>query len=105
MGEETRIPNKNTDNDKSKDSEQHNPEQTGSLDISDLDMNELDITNEEFETLNNQLDALSSALDDIESKNDNIHAQLLELLQANRVIRQQIRDANLSLGGTEPEEA
>lgn len=102
MGEETRIPNKNNDNNKQKDSNDENTVE--SLGISDMDLNDVDISNEEFETLNNQLDALSSALDDIESKNDNIHAQLLELLQANRVIRQQIRDANLSLGGTESED-
>ncbi|CAG9863486.1 unnamed protein product [Phyllotreta striolata] len=49
---------------------------------------------EEFAALDNQLDALNSALDDIEQKNDSIHAQLVQLLTANREIRQQLQQAN-----------
>ncbi|XP_056641265.1 UPF0184 protein CG14818 [Diorhabda carinulata] len=50
-----------------------------------------DMTPEEIAALDNQLDALNSALDDIEQKNDFIHSQLLELLHANREIRQQMQ--------------
>lgn len=44
--------------------------------------------------LDNQLDALNTALDDIEEKNSTIHAQLLQLLQSNREIRQQLQETN-----------
>lgn len=50
----------------------------------------------EFAKLDNQLDELNSALDDIEQKNDDIHAKLLELLHANREIRQQLQTSNSS---------
>ncbi|CAH1098532.1 unnamed protein product [Psylliodes chrysocephalus] len=53
-----------------------------------------DMSPEEFAALDNQLDVLNSALDDIEQKNDNIHAQLLQLLEANREVRQQLQQAN-----------
>jgi len=56
------------------------------------DPNEEDMDPEEFQRLDNQLDALFTALDDIESKNDNIHAQLLDLLQANREVRKQLME-------------
>lgn len=36
---------------------------------------------------------MNSALDDIEQKNDNIHAKLLELLNANREIRRQLQNS------------
>lgn len=46
MGEETRIPNKNIDNNKSKDVDEQNS--NDNLDLSDLDTNDIDITNEGF---------------------------------------------------------
>lgn len=46
----------------------------------------------EYQQLDRQLDALFTALDDIENKNDNIHAQLLQLLDANREIRTQLNE-------------
>lgn len=49
-----------------------------------------ELTQAEYQQLDRQLDALFTALDDIESKNDNIHAQLLQLLDANREIRKQL---------------
>lgn len=44
----------------------------------------VEMVEEEIEALNNHLDRLGSALNNLEEKNDNIHAQLLELLEANR---------------------
>jgi len=44
-----------------------------------------------FKMLENELDRLNSFLDDLEQKNDNIHAELIELLQSNREIRQQFQ--------------
>ncbi|XP_066249445.1 bublin coiled-coil protein [Euwallacea similis] len=57
----------------------------------------------EYQQLNNQLDALFTALDDIENKNDNIHAQLLQLLNANREIRKQL-NGEVSQGDAETNE-
>lgn len=68
------------------------------------DINEDDLDPEEFQRLDNQLNALFTALDDIESKNDNIHAQLLELLQANRDIRKQLHEANQNESENKPED-
>lgn len=45
----------------------------------------------EIESVNNHLDSLNSALDAIEQRNDDIRAQLLELLNSNRAIRQELQ--------------
>ncbi|KAJ8920652.1 hypothetical protein NQ315_004791 [Exocentrus adspersus] len=92
MGEQSIPPNENGFSE-----EQHNNDnmETNSEEESNDDTFEEDMTTEEFEQLDNQLDALNSALDDIEQKNDNIHAQLLQLLHANREIRQQLQETNL----------
>lgn len=69
------------------------PDEVPELEIqADEDESE-EFTMAEYQSLNNQLDALFTALDDIESKNDNIHAQLLQLLKANREIRAQLNEA------------
>lgn len=46
----------------------------------------------EIESVNNHLDSLNSALDAIEQRNDDIRAQLLELLNSNRAIRQELQE-------------
>ncbi|XP_019756195.1 bublin coiled-coil protein [Dendroctonus ponderosae] len=51
-----------------------------------------ELTVAEYQQLDRQLDALFTALDDIENKNDNIHAQLQQLLNANREIRTQLNE-------------
>lgn len=40
------------------------------------------------------MDEINSALDQIEQQNDTLHAQLLELLQDNRQIREQLQQNN-----------
>ncbi|KAJ8966098.1 hypothetical protein NQ317_008773 [Molorchus minor] len=64
--------------------------------VNKTDNFEEDMAPEEFEKLDSQLDALNSALDDIEQKNDDIHAQLVQLLHANREIRQQLQASKVA---------
>ncbi|XP_018577546.1 UPF0184 protein AAEL002161 [Anoplophora glabripennis] len=92
MGEQSIPPNENG----FAEEQQINGDVEMNSEEEDSDTFEEDMTPEEFEQLDSQLDALNSALDDIEQKNDNIHAQLLQLLHANREIRQQLQESNLT---------
>ncbi|XP_072397804.1 uncharacterized protein [Diabrotica undecimpunctata] len=103
MGEEEITPNEKKENqsenmngninehEENPPSEEMDTNSENDVDENNDDNNLEDMTPEEFAALDNQLDALNSALDDIEQKNDNIHSQLLELLHANREIRNQLQ--------------
>lgn len=59
----------------------------------------------EIESVNDHLDSLNSALDAIEQRNDDIRAQLIELLNSNRAIRQELQaDVHPAGGGQTKEE-
>ncbi|KAG8228822.1 hypothetical protein J437_LFUL008318 [Ladona fulva] len=61
----------------------------------------VDMVEEELEALNSHLDKLGTALDNLERKNDDIHAQLVELLEANRQVKMQFQaesPANINEG-------
>ncbi|XP_046404070.1 bublin coiled-coil protein [Ischnura elegans] len=51
-----------------------------------------DMVEEELEALNSHLDNLGTYLDNLEKKNDDIHAQLVELLEANRQVKMLFQD-------------
>ncbi|XP_055608167.1 UPF0184 protein AAEL002161 [Uranotaenia lowii] len=53
-----------------------------------------DIPLDDFDSVNSYLDSLNLALDTIEQRNDDLKAQLLNLLQSNREIRQAMQEEN-----------
>lgn len=59
----------------------------------------------EIETVSENIDVLNSALDSIEAQTDRIRNQLLQLLAANREVRQYIRDENEKLQHPDEDEA
>ncbi|CAH0558072.1 unnamed protein product [Brassicogethes aeneus] len=82
MGEQS-VPPKENNNQNGKSDEEMQVESENEEELED-------ISPDEFERLDSTMDELNSALDAIEQKNDNIHAQLLQLLHANREVRQQL---------------
>ncbi|XP_055533908.1 UPF0184 protein AAEL002161 [Wyeomyia smithii] len=64
-------------------------EQTSGEENEDED---IEVSLDEFDSVNNYLDSLNSALDMIEQRNDDLKAQLLNLLQSNREIRQSMQE-------------
>nr|CAI5857968.1 unnamed protein product [Callosobruchus analis] len=89
MGEQSIPPQENGVPEKPKHSSPHGDNNTDVNTSEDDDFE--DMTPEDFKKLNSQPDALNSALNDIEQKNDNIHAQLVQLLNANREVRHQLQ--------------
>ncbi|XP_058816444.1 UPF0184 protein AAEL002161 [Topomyia yanbarensis] len=62
---------------------------------------DVEVSLDEFESVNNYLDSLNSALDAIEQRNDDLKAQLLNLLQSNREIRQSMQEENAKSSGSD----
>ncbi|KAG5880470.1 hypothetical protein JTB14_000575 [Gonioctena quinquepunctata] len=89
MGEQTITPNENGNGFSSDDPDNNSEVEINNSDI-DNDIVE-DMTPEEIANLDSQLEALNSALDDIEQKNDDIHAKLVQLLHANREVREELK--------------